>query len=401
MPETTRAVLDGRDNLRHDLPRRFTHLTLPACLWWTKPNWLSLEAKVVLAEIDQLCTEKRHGHRLRWCWADNPHFERLIEREERTVRRVLEELKERGLIVVDVEPDPSRANHQKRWIALNGRDLSEALACARGREAAREEGAGNVGGQDCPRSAVNSDRRPLPDRRSELTADPACSLESEKVPCKAEQQQAAFHERLPAKAAAKTAAAASLYKEPGDGISDAEAAASGPNAKAAPVGASALADDFRVHLLRGDPIGREQVEAALKALGMEPDVGAGLLEAHPPAVVAYWIARAGDKERPCGFIRRMVQDGAVRDPLLLQPDRGRQGRAPQKPLPAAAKSPPLRIAPYRPPGREAPSTQAQLAAEYQRLVDDPELTAWARQTLMERIARLSAGPQAAHAGGSP
>jgi len=122
------AATNGSMNLAFvELPRRFTHLEMPRCVFEVPKKWVSLEAKVILSELDQLCTKRRPGRPWHWGWAGNDHFAALIDLSERGVQRALEELAERKLITIEFVADPKSPNHQTRWIALNGTDLHDAL----------------------------------------------------------------------------------------------------------------------------------------------------------------------------------------------------------------------------------------------------------------------------------
>lgn len=121
----------ARENAAHGLRRRFTGVWMPACLWWL-PG-LSLEAKVILAEVDSLSTEERKGRSGRWSWVENDHLARLTERSERTIQRAIEELSLMRLLEMEMETDPRRPGHRRRWLKVRGEDLADAVRQARER----------------------------------------------------------------------------------------------------------------------------------------------------------------------------------------------------------------------------------------------------------------------------
>jgi hypothetical protein len=298
--------------------RKFTGIWMPACLWLLEG--VSLEAKVILAEIDSLSTGERPGHSARWCWAENARFERLLERCERTVRRAIEELTDRGLVVVEFDPAPGVAGGKKRFMRIAGTDLSETIK--QHLHNRRKEGARL--GQICPNSADKSVRTSTPDVRTDLSEPPGHSLDSENT-CTAEQQQQqlrAYAREAEGSPGCRGSAAdvwpdekAASCFPPGWEMTGEPARGEKAAGKAA---AAALDIKPASDLFSAQPEGTTEASLTaglietLCAWEMPEEVARRLVSVHGPEAVRYWVDRADGKERPAGFVRKMLSSGAAR-----------------------------------------------------------------------------------------
>lgn len=89
--------------------RNFKGIWIPKEIWLSKS--LSLQEKVMLVEIDSLCTSRERG-----CWASNAHFAEFMNLSKPRITALISSLSEKGLISVSMKREGARVIERNIFI---------------------------------------------------------------------------------------------------------------------------------------------------------------------------------------------------------------------------------------------------------------------------------------------